>query len=214
MIKLSTELLNNIPVFNGLDSKELNLLKNISKLKFYKDSQIVFYEGDDSLNLYILIDGKIDIYKTNLKGKEIKLKQFLPYSFIAEVSNYNHIQFPATAKSVGESIVLSIDYQQFEEKLLYHKSIAPMIIKSISNKVLVLEKLISENLTMDATQRIAKFIYENGECLINQKHHIIANRLNITPVTFSRILKKFKQQDIISSTNYILDKKLLKKEFS
>ena len=214
MIKLSTELLNNIPVFNGLDSKELNLLKNISKLKFYKDSQIVFYEGDDSLNLYILIDGKIDIYKTNLKGKEIKLKQFLPYSFIAEVSNYNHIQFPATAKSVGESIVLSIDYQQFEEKLLYHKSIAPMIIKSISNKVLVLEKLISENLTMDATQRIAKFIYENSECLINQKHHIIANRLNITPVTFSRILKKFKQQDIISSTNYILDKKLLKKEFS
>jgi len=214
MIELTQQLLKNIPVFSGLTSKELSLLQNISKLEYHQDKQILFYEGDESLNLYILLEGKIDIFKTNIKGKEIKLKQFLPFSFIAEVSNYNHIQFPASAKSIGDSTVLSIDYAKFEKELLYHKTIAPMIIKSIANKVLVLEKLISENLTMDATQRIAKFIYEDSDMFLNQKHHIIANKLNITPVTFSRILKKFREQNIISSTNHILDKDLLKKEFS
>jgi CRP/FNR family transcriptional regulator len=212
-MKLTEELLKNIPVFSELTSTELSLLQKFSKLESYKENQILFYEGDESLKLYILLEGKIDIFKTNSKGKEIKLKQFLPFSFIAEVSNYNHIQFPASAKFITDSTVLAIDYAKFEENLLYHKNIAPIIIKSMASKVLDLEKLISENLTMDATQRIAKFIYENDSMFLNQKHHIIANKLNITPVTFSRILKKFREQYIISSTNHILDKELLKKCF-
>jgi len=214
MIELTQKLLKSIPIFSKLDVNELSELEQISKLKDYKNNQILFYEGEESLNLHILIDGKIEIFKTNNKGKEIPLKQFHPFSFVAEVSNYNHIQFPASAKSIENSTILLINYKEFEKKLLYNKSIATMILKSIANKVIVLEKLISENLTMDATQRIAKFIYEDEDVLLNQKHHIIANKLNITPVTFSRILKKFKEQNIISSNNHILDKNLLKEEFS
>jgi len=214
MIELTQKLLVTIPIFSKLSKSELLELEKISKLKSYENNQIVFYEGDESSSLHILIDGIVEIFKTNVKGKEIPLKQFHPFSFVAEVSNYNHIRFPASAKSIGSSTVLLIDYIEFEKKLLYNKSIISMILKSISNKVLVLEKLISENLTMDATQRIAKFIFENEDEFLTQKHHIIANKLNITPVTFSRILKKFKQQNIVSSKNHILSMDLLKKEFS
>ena len=214
MTNLTLQLLQSIPIFSKLDSDELKLLQKISKLKSYKSNQIIFYEGEESLNLHIVIDGKVDIFKTNIKGKEISLKQFIPFSFIAEISNYNHIKFPASAKTIEDSTILIINYKEFEQNLLYHPSIASNIIESISKKVLTLEKLISENMTMDATQRIAKFIYENENLFLNQKHHILANKLNITPVTFSRILKKFKQQKIISLNNHILDKDLLKKEFS
>jgi len=214
MTKLTLQLLQSIPIFSKLDSNELKLLQKISKLKSYKSDKIIFYEGEESLNLHIVIDGKVDIFKTNTKGKEISLKQFIPFSFIAEISNYNHIKFPASAKTMEDSTILLINYKEFEQNLLYRPSIASIIIESISKKVLTLEKLISENMTMDATQRIAKFIYENEKLFLNQKHHILANKLNITPVTFSRILKKFKQQKIISLNNHILDKDLLKKEFS
>ena len=214
MIELTKTLLKSIPIFSKLEEDELSFLKTISKIKNFKNKNIVFYEGDDSINLHILLDGIVEIFKTDAKAKEIPLKQFLPYNFIAEVSNYNHIEFPASAKSVGNSSVLVINYTKFEERLLFHPTIAPMVLKSISNKVLVLEKLISENLTMNATQRVAKFIYENEDLFLNQKHNTLANRLNITPVTFSRILKKFKLEAIISSNNHILDKNLLKKEFS
>jgi len=214
MTKLTLKLLQSIPIFSKITSDELKQLKQISTLKKYVKNQIIFYEGDESFNLHILIDGKIDIFKTDTKGKEIILKQFLPFSFIAEVSNYNHIKFPASAKAFEDSIVLIINYKKFETSLLYHPSIASNIIESISNKVLTLEKLISENMIMDATQRIAKFIYENEEQFLNNKHHIIANKLNITAVTFSRILKKFREKGLISLNNHILDKNLLKKEFS
>lgn len=213
MLKLNQKLLHSIPIFSNLEEKDILLLQNISTLLSLESTQILFYEGDESENLYILLDGNIEIFKTDNRAKEIVLKQFSPFSFIAEVSNYNHIPFPASARAIGDIVVLQIDYQQFEQNFLHHPRIAPFIIKSMASKVLVLEKLISENLTMNATQRIAKFIFENENFFLEQKHHLIANKLNITPVTLSRILKTFKEKNILSNENKILDKNLLKKEF-
>jgi len=203
-----------IPIFSQLNSSEIEDLQKISFLKSLQKDEILFFEGDDSINLYMIVDGYIDIYKTDIHAKQITLKRFAPFSFIAEVSNYNNMKFPATAKSINNTTVLVIDYIKFEKQFLYHPTIIPIVLKSVTNKVISLEKIISENLIMNATQRVAKFIYEEELLFKNAKHHEIANRLNITAVTFSRILKKLRTNNIITIDNNILDKKLLKKEFS
>ena len=167
-------------------------------------------------NFYFLLDGQIEIFKTNAKGKHIILKEFLKDEFIAEVSNYNNMKFPATAKSIGNSKVLIIDYKKFEKEFLYHKEIVPYVVKSLASKILTLNNVISSQLTMDASQRVAEFIYNNEKCLTDLKHHKIAENLNITPVTFSRILKTFKDENIIQEDahNFTIQKDLLKKQFS
>jgi len=142
------------------------------------------------------------------------LKKFSPFSFIAEISNYNNMKFPATAKSITKTTILVIDYKEFEKNFLYHPTIIPTILKSVSNKVTTLEKIISENIIMNATQRVAKFIYEEETLFKSCKHHEIATRLNITAVTFSRILKKLRKSSIITLENSVIDRELLKKEFS
>jgi len=215
-MKLSTNLLKSVPIFQLLNDDELLALQSISNLQSLENDNILFYEGDSSDILHIVLQGKISVYKVNAKNKEILLKEFLPYSFIAEVSNYNHINFPASAKAIGDATVLRIDYKEFEKTFLYHPNIAPTIIKSMANKVVSLEKVISSNLVLDATQRVAKFIYENEQCFLNAKHHKMAQNLNITPVTFSRILKKFKADGILQENNnlYTVNKELLKKLFS
>ena len=209
-----TNLLKTIPIFENLNLKELNYLKQISILKNLHNDEVLFYQDDKPLYLHIVIEGIIEVYKVNPKGNKISLNKFIPFSFIAEVSNFNNINFPATSVSIGNSIVLAIDYKKFEEKLLYHPTIAPIVLKSMAQKVLTLEKIISQNLTMDATQRVAKYIYENDNCLIEQKHHQIAQKLNITSVTFSRILKSFKNSNILDFNNTITNKDLLKQSFS
>jgi len=215
-MKPNIELLKSIPIFNQLNSNELISLKEISSIKRLEKEEVLFYEGDESKTLHIVIDGEIEVYKVNSKGKEIILKKFKPFSFIAEVSNYNGINFPASAKAASPSSVLLINYKEFEKKFLFHHTIVPVILKSMANKVMNLEKVISNNLILDASQRVAKFIYDNEECLNKIKHHKIAEYLNITPVTFSRILKRFKDEKIIETHNnkFTANRELLKKEFS
>ncbi len=216
IMKPDIELLKSIPIFNKLNSNELLSMQEISSIKELKKDEILFYEGDESKTLHIVIDGEIEVYKVNSKGKEIILKEFKPFSFIAEVSNYNEINFPASAKATCPSTVLLVNFKEFEKKFLFHPTIAPVILKSMANKVMNLEKVISNNLILDASQRVAKYIYDNEECLNEIKHHKIAEYLNITPVTLSRILKRFKDEKLIETLNnkFTINKELLKKEFS
>ncbi|MEA1916411.1 MAG: Crp/Fnr family transcriptional regulator [Campylobacterota bacterium] len=210
MIEL--EKLKNIPIFNKFDKKSLELLHNMSKIKLLRDGAVLFYEGEDSDNLHILLDGKIEVYKSDAKAKKIVLTHFTPFSFIAEVSNYNNIKFPATSKSIGNSEVLVIDYKKFEEHFLYHPLIAPVIIKSMSAKIMNLEKIIFSNIVLNATQRVASFLCENENILNTHKHTDIADRLNITPVSLSRILKKFKKSESITQQKegkFIINKESL-----
>jgi len=213
-MQLTQKLLQSINIFSQLTTKELESLQKISSLKSLCNNEILFYEGESSEQLNIIVEGIIQVYKINRSNKEIILKEFTPFSFVAELSNYNHICFPASAKSIGNSSVLQIDFEKFEKQFLYHPNISPSIIKSMANKIMILEQTIAMNLTMDATQRVAKMIYDKHRYLESNKHHKLATELNITPVTFSRILRKFKDENIIDSDNKIINKDLLKLQFS
>jgi len=96
-MELTQQLLKSIPTFSKLTDSELLLLKDISSIKFLNNNEILFYEGDESLNLHILLEGIIRVFKTDSKGKEIILQEFQPFSFIGEVSNYSQIKFPASS---------------------------------------------------------------------------------------------------------------------
>jgi CRP-like cAMP-binding protein len=53
------------------------------------------------------------------------------------------------------------------------------------------------------------FLLNNPDILKTSKHSQLAGKLNITPETFSRTLKKLKDQDIIDDT-YNIDLQKLK----
>lgn len=205
-----------IPLFHELKASELHQLSKISTIKKFEKSNILFYQGDSSDKLHIVLKGVIEVYKINFKGKTVILKEFLPFEFVAEVSNYNDMPFPATARSQGYSEVLCINYQAFQQHFLHHPLLIPQILKSMASKIINLEKILSSHITMDATQRVAHYIDENEAQFRAKKHHEIAQKLNITPVTFSRILKKFKDEKIIvmNQKEYSINKNFLKRHLS
>ena len=88
--------LREIPFFKNLDESELKRLAEISSLKRYKADEIVFFEGEMSKFLLVLIEGVVRLYKNSSKGKEIVLNTISPISFIAEVANLEQIPYPAS----------------------------------------------------------------------------------------------------------------------
>ncbi len=70
------------------------------------------------------------------------------------------------------------------------------------------------HLVLDSKERVAKYIYENPEDFFTTKNVIIAEILNITPETLSRILRVFKNDDLIDTKEKIVNKAGLKAYFS
>ncbi len=209
--------LKSVFLFSGLNKDELNSLALISSFEKYEKGGVLFYEGDPSDKIHILLDGVVKAYKTDMKGNEIVLHYFYPNSLIAEMANFHHIAFPATAEFEIGGSALKINYEVFEREFLKNPTISFGLIKSLSQKVKYLENVITQQLTLGSTSRVAKFLYENGDSYQAVKRYKIATLLNITPETLSRIFKKLKQLELISDDgkNFcIIDKEGLRELFS
>jgi len=191
--------LKNIYLFENLDDKTIKKIESISSVKKLNKENILFYEGDESKYMYILLKGIIKLYKVTSVDKELVLKYFHENEFIAEVANFEEITYPATAQAFTEIEVLKIDFQQLKEEILSNPSLSYIIMKSLINKVRNLENLVSMHLVLDSKERVAKYICENTDDFFNTKNVVIAEILNMTPETLSRILRVFKNEDLIDT---------------
>lgn len=209
--------LKNIFLFSHMSETDLTHLASIVKLRFFNNGEPLFYEGTPSDKLYILLDGVLKGYKTDMKENEIVLHYFYPVSLVAEMANLHHIPFPATAEFQTDGSVLEIDYHTFERDFLKNPTVSFGLIKSLTQKLKYLEDIITTRLALDATSRVAKFLYENGEISDSTKRHKIATILGLTPETLSRSFKKIKILGLISDEgkNFtILNREGLKELFS
>ncbi len=196
--------------FEELDETHFRELEKISKVVHYKKGSIAFFEGEEAASLFILIEGVLQVYKTDRKGNRIILHHFFPKTMVAEFANLEHIPFPASAEFETDGAAVIIDYPKFEEKFLSHPTVSKLLIKSLTKKIKYLENVIDNNIVMNSTARVAKFICEHENDIHKLKKRQIAADLNMTPETLSRILKKFVTLNLIKKEKeqvYILDKK-------
>jgi len=179
-----------ISYFGDLNDEELQLLASISTKKFFTKDEVLFYEKDEPRYLTLLVSGTLKVYKSDPKNNEIVLHRFLPGSLIAEMAVLEGIPYPASACFESDGSVIEIDFIRFKEEFLTNPKIALMFFKSLSRKIKHLENVISLNIVLDSTARVAKYICENEDAL-SLKHTQLAQYLHMTPETLSRILKKF-----------------------
>ena len=85
---------------------------------------------------------------------------------------------------------------------------------SLIKKIKNLEYLISRHLVLDAKQRVAQYIHDYTDDFFSTKNIEIAEILNITPETLSRLLKVFKDEKIISIKEKTINKDSLSSLFN
>ena len=132
------------------------------------------------------------------KGNELIIHKFFAPSLIAELANFENIPYPASCMMESDGVVLKIEFEKFK-KFIKKGDVCIEILSSLLKKMKFLDSVIQNNLILDTSTRIAKFIYENPETFENLKQHSIAAFLNIKPETLSRKLKKFKDLGIIEN---------------
>ncbi len=184
-------------LFENLNEDQLKKLKEISKTTNFTKGTMLFFEGEKPKSLILLTDGILQVYKTDSKGNKIILHHFYPVSLIAEIVNLENMPYPASAEFITDGQAVLIDYKEFEQEFLKNPDISFMFIKSLTKKIKFLEDVITNNIVMNSTARVAKFIYEHEDDFIKMKKSQIAEKLHIAPETFSRILKKLKTLKLI-----------------
>ena len=176
--------------FENLDEPQLEILASFAKKKHYEKGSIVFYEKDKAKTLMLLIEGTLNVYKTDPKNNEIIMHRFRPTSMIAEMAVLEGIPYPASAAFETAGTIIEIDFAKFKKEFFNNPEIALVFFKSLSKKIKYLEDVIALNIVLDSTARLAKFLYDSDGALKNLKHYQLAEHLHMTPETLSRTFKK------------------------
>jgi CRP/FNR family transcriptional regulator len=192
------------PLFCNLDEKFHKELHDSIYIRHFSKHGIVFYEGDCSDYLHILLDGQVRLYKTSPKNSKIQIHRLNAPASIGEYACLERVPFPATCEFISEKGVIGLLHFNKVMKYLKDPEFALALLKSMTNKVMLLSSLVHKETILSSEAKVADLILNETETFSRIKHNEIASILNITPETLSRILTKLKKENIILLDNHIL----------
>ena len=205
--------LKEIYLFKDLRDEILDRIAEFTTFSKLSKDNILFYEGEEPKYLYLLKKGIVKLYKTSSNDKEIILKYFHANELIAEVANFEQIPYPATAQSFTDTEVLRMDFASLKDILYSDPDLSFLIQRSLINKIRNLENIVSLHVVLDSKERIAKYLCDHTEEFFGTKNIIVAEILNISPETLSRMLRVFKDDGLIDNKNKTVDKDRLRALF-
>lgn len=194
----------NVPLFSKLNSHFLKEIKENVLIRQYKKGSIVFYEGDTSEYLHILLGGMVKVYKTTPKGAQVQINRFVAPTLLAEFACFEHEPFPATCEFIKDGAIGLLHFGKFYE-YLKSPEFSLELIKSLSGKVSVLSSLVHKETILSSEAKVVDLILHKPSTFVRLKNNEIAAILNLTPETFSRILTKLKKEEIIRFDEHRLE---------
>ena len=188
--------LREIDFFTKLSDNEIDIIKKHSLVVNYKEGDIVYYESDKPEYIFVLLEGSVDIYKTNSKGKQFYLHRVDAIDLLGEVAAFSDVLYPVTAECATKCKILKIDYNKTGKFFCNNPHFCKELVRSLYNRVLSLVYSV-ENSFIKTKERVAKYILKERINFRDKTYTEISKKLNMTPETFSRVLNEFKKRGFI-----------------
>ncbi|MBU3014136.1 Crp/Fnr family transcriptional regulator [Poseidonibacter lekithochrous] len=195
--------INNISFFNTLTKQQKQQIASISIVTKYQKNTILYYESDTSKNLLFLVSGLLKIFKLDKFDNEIFLYHIHKNSMISELSSIkqNDIYCFSNAEFVEDSVVLSINFEKFQELFLSKNILTIELMEILLDKTHQLQCIVNRELVFDATAKVAFMLSNDLEMFNKLKRQEVSFMLHIQPETLSRVLKKLSRNESIEIEN-------------
>jgi len=215
-MKRITEHIAAIPLFQGLSEQYYDELAMIVVDQEFQRGGLVFSEGDAGNGFYVIIDGKVKIFKLSFDGKEQILHILGPGEPFAEVAVFTGSTYPANAIALEKSRLFFFPRKAFVELIAKQPALAMNMLATLSLRLKQFAHMIEALSLKEVPGRLAAYI------LVDRKQNStgqsiklavsktqLASLLGTIPETLSRILAKMNKQGLIEidgSTITIIDR--------
>src|SRR3954451_19656222 len=107
-----------VPLFAALDEETSELLAAALTTRAVVRGHVVFSEGDTGDRLFIVLEGKVKISRAAADGRENLLAVLGPGEMFGELSLFDPGPRTATATSVTDTTLASLDHDDLRPVLL------------------------------------------------------------------------------------------------
>lgn len=200
-------LLARVPLFQGLDTDEIQRIAQSSKEVTLDRGNTLFHRGDKSNGFYIVVQGQIKLVFTSQQGNEKVVEIIGPGQSFGEAVMFMDKPYPLMAQALANTQALHVDRQVLFDEIDRDPRLARKMIAGLSMRLHKLVNDVESYSLRSARERVIGYLLrEAPETTPNDapfainlqtSKGTIASRLNITQEHFSRLLHELSEQGLI-----------------
>jgi len=205
---MSIDLLRRCPLFAGLKEEDLKKTRSIASLRQVGKREVLFSDGEEARGFYVILSGKVKLYKISPEGKEQILHVVSAPDAFAEAALFLEGSYPAFAEALTDSQLLFFPKRDFIHLIERNPQLSINMIVSLSHFLRRFASLIEELSLKEVSSRIAKYLIDLSlksakegkspkEVELDLSKTQLASKLGTISETLSRTLAKMKAKGII-----------------
>ena len=205
---MSIDLLRRCPLFAGLKEEDLKRIRAIASLKKVQKKEILFSDGEEARGFYVILSGKIKLYKVSPEGKEQILHIVSAPDAFAEAALFLEGSYPAFAEALTDCQLLFFPKRDFIRLIEKNPQLSINMIVTLSHYLKRFASLIEELSLKEVSSRVAKYLIDlqmkstkegksPKEVELDLSKTQLALKLGTISETLSRTLGKMKAKGII-----------------
>jgi CRP-like cAMP-binding protein len=144
VLRPSPAVLNQLALFRHVGAEDRARIVGVSQLRTYERGDLIFSEGDDSAFFFIVVSGRVKVFKHGPGGHDVILEIFGPGGPLGAVAAYDARPFPASAQALESTTCLLIPRQAFFALLEQHPSLVRGLLGSLSHRLVELTTRLAE----------------------------------------------------------------------
>ncbi|WP_010529813.1 Crp/Fnr family transcriptional regulator [Lentibacillus jeotgali] len=200
------------PILERLSPQEYDILIDASNEIHIPKNSFVFREGTSAEHIYFLIQGKVRVYKKIESNKELTIFTRGMYDGIGEIGVFGGVNYSNSAKALQDSVLYVIDRKTIEEILSQNGRISLHFTRWIAESLEASKAKIRDYIAFGSEGAVASVFVRFSNMYgvvtpdgvrITEPVMIqdISKHIAISRETVSRIVNKWKEQDIVDNEN-------------
>lgn len=157
---MTDDVLRQAPLFSGLDDEAAGLIESSMGAVSLKRGEVLFNEGDDGNQLYVVTEGKIKLGRTSADGRENLLAILGPGQMFGELSFFDPGPRSATCTAVTDVDLKSLGHDALLPVLASHSDVALALLHQLAGRLRRTNEVVGDLVFSDVPGRVAKALLD------------------------------------------------------
>ena len=179
-----------------LADDELEALGGIAAYRSVAKGEILFMQGDSASGFYVLLTGRVRVYKASADGREYTMHFISPGQMFAEAAIFGGSVFPANCAAMEDSEVAFFPKDRFLDLIRNSPQISLKMIGGMAGFVREFNRMVEDLSLKDVPARLSAFLLDEyrkqrgARLRLDIPKTELARKLGTISETLSRNLRK------------------------
>ena len=207
MMSEARVLLRKVALFSQVSDEALDAVARRTVIRPLPRGRPLFRRGDPCQGLYVVVEGRVRVYRGSSDGREQTLHLQGPGQTVAEVPLFDGGPYPASARADEDSRILFLPLADFQWLYRHHPEVADSVIRELGRRLRRMVQLVEKISLRDVPSRVALTLLEyaerqpsnaQGMFELPRTQEELATELATTRESVARALSRMRREGVIS----------------